>query len=288
MIRRTPRNQTTNSRNINSNNFYDATQQQKEDPESLAEFTVYSKTADWGGKTKISVYSDRIVINRISRGFQVIGPTRDSISFDEIESVTATAASHHIWGEYPGKFHVLCKKDTRYWEITKEVLNTEHRNYNRVLANEIIYDSEYNDIVEKNVLIISDAIRDYRNGRQKETEKQPSQSFHFENVNTTGGQVVFGVGDNNSISIDTLGTIQITTIAEQVQSEVKDSHDREEMLRILREIELALEDIKAGKPIGGNKGLKDSFENYLQKYSWFFAEIVGLVGNVVLKKIGWL
>lgn len=235
----------------------------------------------------MKVYSDGLSLKRLSPGYQVVGPTQDRISFSEIESITARKASRHIWGMSPGRIQILCREGTRYWQITKDVLDTENRIYNRVLANEIVYDLEYNDVVEKNVSVILDALHAYKTGRQKDTADRLNQNVHIGNMTVPGGQVVVGAGNNNNIHVDTIGSVTVTAIAERIQGEIEDTREREEMLRILKEIESAIENIQAGRPVeAADKGLKEGFEKNMEKYGSIYAAIFKLIFTAVLKKMG--
>lgn len=115
----------------------------------------------------------------------------------------------------------------------------------------------------------------------KRMESQKSNTYNFGNVNVDGGNFIAGNVVNSVLSVDN----HITQIEKEIE-EKADEEDRENLKEILEDAKEVMENIKDNGVIEKRKGFFKKLTEHANKYGWFYAEIVNLIGTTVLTKIG--
>lgn len=115
----------------------------------------------------------------------------------------------------------------------------------------------------------------------KRMESQKSNTYNFGNVNVDGGNFIAGDVVNSVLSVDN----HITQIEKEIE-EKADEEDRENLKEILEDAKEVMENIKDNGVIEKRKGFFKKLTEHANKYGWFYAEIVNLIGTTVLTKIG--
>ncbi|MEA4892467.1 MAG: hypothetical protein VB085_07880 [Peptococcaceae bacterium] len=101
--------------------------------------------------------------------------------------------------------------------------------------------------------------------------------YNIGTINAQGGNVVFGDVVNSTFSIDN----SVTKIEEMIEE--KGGEDKAELLTVLEEVKAIAEQISATGKIETKPSLRERLSRHLEKHSWFYGEIVGLLGSVALK-----
>ena len=113
----------------------------------------------------------------------------------------------------------------------------------------------------------------------EQLEKMSKPSVHIESLTNSG---VFSMGDiiDSNITID--------NSIEQLEKEVdeKGNEDKEELLEILQEVKDYIDNIKETKSISKNTGLFKRIGKHIEKHQWFYTQIIGLLGQVMLSGMG--
>ena len=112
-----------------------------------------------------------------------------------------------------------------------------------------------------------------------EKEKQTSNAIHIENLNATGSNVVLGNIINSSLSIDN----SISQIEKEIEK--NGGEDKEELREILVEVKELTENIQNSRCLPKNSALFKRLSGHLSKHGWFYGEVTGLLGNVVIKML---
>lgn len=115
----------------------------------------------------------------------------------------------------------------------------------------------------------------------KRMESQKSNTYNFGNVNVDGGNFVAGNVVNSVLSVDN----HIIQIEKEI-AEKADDDDKENLKEILEDAKEIMENIKNNGVIEKRKGFFKKLTEHANKYGWFYAEIVNLIGTAVLTKIG--
>lgn len=110
-------------------------------------------------------------------------------------------------------------------------------------------------------------------------EKSNANSLQIGNIYANGGSVIFGDVKNSSISIDN----SINQIVREIEN--KGGEDKEALLELLAEVKELTENIESSRSIPKQKTLFQKISNHAAKHSWFYAEIIGLLGTTAIKLI---
>lgn len=156
--------------------------------------------------------------------------------FRELESVSIDR-----WGTYAifirisGMIRFRCKQGTRYYQYsTPEFIDTETMKQSE--ANEILFDKEYNNLVEEHFDMLLTALINYQNKEEEENKaekKVSAQTF----IHTGNGDINYR--SNNDFRIND----SILDLSNRNQNETT-GEERDEMLRILFEVELLIKEMK--------------------------------------------
>lgn len=188
-------------------------------------------------------------------------------------------------------------------ELLKEIIDIENRDGNvaEFLSSKIALDKK--DIVrgvicslKKNGLIsvkwasnniffavLTNSGRTYFEREKKYMERLQQSSnntYNFGNVAVDGN---FVIGDviNSTLNVDS----RITEIKNQIKEKASEE-DIENLKDLLEEAKEIIENIKNNSIIEKRKGFFRKITEHANKYGWFYAEIVNLIGTAVLGKIG--
>lgn len=188
--------------------------------------------------------------------------------------------------------------------LLKEIIDTETNggNISELLANMVDLDEK--DIVRSiigslrkngllNVSWASDTVcnasltnpgRNYFEREKKylkRIESNKSNIYNFGDISIDRGNFVAGDVVNSVLNVDS----HITQVEKDIE-EKADDDDKENLKKILEEAEEIMENIKNNGTIEKRKGFFKKLTEHANKYGWFYAEIVNLIGAVVLTKIG--
>lgn len=112
---------------------------------------------------------------------------------------------------------------------------------------------------------------------EKEKHIKLGQNINIGSFNVTGSSVVFGDVISSSINID--------NAIQNIENKIEElgGSDKAELKKLLDEIKEILGNIEDTRHIPRNKGLWLKVTSHMEKHSWFYGEIVGLLGSQVLK-----
>lgn len=115
----------------------------------------------------------------------------------------------------------------------------------------------------------------------KRMESQKSNTYNFGNVNVDGGNFIAVNVVNSVLNVDN----HITQIEKEIEEKATEE-DRENLKEILEDAKEIMENIRNNGVIEKRKGFFKKLTEHANKYGWFYAEIVNLIGTAVLTKIG--
>ena len=189
-------------------------------------------------------------------------------------------------------------------KLLKEIVDTEANggNISELLANKV--DSDEKDIVRsvigslrKNGLLnvswasntvynasLTNPGRTYFEREEKHLKRMESNKsniYNFGDISIDGGNFVAGDVVNSVLKVDR----HITQIEKEIE-EKADDNDKENLKTILEDAKEIMENIKNNGVIEKRKGFFKKLTEHANKYGWFYAEIVNLIGTAVLTKIG--
>ena len=188
--------------------------------------------------------------------------------------------------------------------LLREIIDTETKgeNISELLANKV--DSDEKDIVRSiigslrkngllNVSWASDTVynasltnpgRTYFEREEKylkRIESNKSNIYNFGDISIDRGNFVAGDVVNSVLNVDS----HITQIEKDIK-EKADVDDKKNLKEILEDAKEIMENIKNNGVIEKRKGFFKKLTEHANKYGWFYAEIVNLIGTAVLTKIG--
>lgn len=204
-------------------------------------------------------------------------------------------------GMRPELFEELADNEKK---LLKEIIDTEINggNISELLANKV--DSDEKDIVRsvigslrKNGLLnvswasntvynasLTNPGRTYFEREEKylkRMESKKSNIYNFGDISVDGGNFIAGDVVNSVLKVDR----HITQIEKEIE-EKADDNDKESLKAILEDAKEIMENIKNNGVIEKRKGFFKKLTEHANKYGWFYAEIVNLIGTAVLTKIG--
>ena len=104
----------------------------------------------------------------------------------------------------------------------------------------------------------------------------------YNNINATNSTVFMGNVINSTIHIDN----SISRIEREIEKECDNETDKKELQELLEEAKEILENIQDSKHIDKRKGFFQKLVKHFDKHGWFYAEIIGLLGETILKLLG--
>lgn len=115
----------------------------------------------------------------------------------------------------------------------------------------------------------------------KRMESNKSNIYNFGDISIDRGNFVAGDVVNSVLNVDS----HITQIEKDIE-EKTDDDDKENLKEILEDAKEIMENIKNNGVIEKRKGFFKKLTEHENRYGWFYAEIVNLIGTAVLTKIG--
>lgn len=115
----------------------------------------------------------------------------------------------------------------------------------------------------------------------KRMESNKSNIYNFGDISIDRGNFVAGDVVNSVLNVDS----HITQVEKDIE-EKADDDDKENLKKTLEEAKEIMENIKNNGAIEKRKGFFKKLTEHANKYGWFYAEIVNLIGTAVLTKIG--
>lgn len=115
----------------------------------------------------------------------------------------------------------------------------------------------------------------------KRMESQKNNTYNFGNVNVDGGNFIAGNVVNSVLNVDN----RITQIEKIIEEKV-DEQDKKNLKEILEDAKEIMENIKNNGVVEKRKGFFKKLTEHANKYGWFYAEVVNLIGTAVITKIG--
>lgn len=117
--------------------------------------------------------------------------------------------------------------------------------------------------------------------RQKEynerIEKMSSKNI-YNSINATGSNVFMGDVVNSTISIDS----SVTNIEKQIEEQCHSEEEKAELRELLKEAKEIVENMQESRHIDKRSGFFRKLTAHFDKHGWFYAQIVGLLGNTAL------
>jgi len=115
--------------------------------------------------------------------------------------------------------------------------------------------------------------------KAEEKEKNMKPSINIGNITATGSNFVLGDVINSTLSVDN----SVTRIENEIEE--KGGEDKQELKEILEEVKELIENMQESRHVPKNKGLFARLTGHLEKHSWFYAEIIGLIGGAALQML---
>lgn len=167
------------------------------------------------------------------------------------------------------------------FENCNEKEDEELRSIMRELSDYGLIETEWADNVPY-YITINNSARTYFEREKEHEENLRKSSGTTVNIGTftaTGSNVILGDAINSSLTVD--NSIQ------RIEKRIEDDggEDKETLKGLLDEAKELIENIQATRQIPKNKGFFNRLSLHLEKHGWFYGEIVGLLGNAVLKII---
>lgn len=116
---------------------------------------------------------------------------------------------------------------------------------------------------------------DKKKAQEKEVPMSPS--INIGSITATGSNFVIGDVINSTFSINN----SVTRLEQEIEE--KGGEDKEELKEILEEVKELIENMQDSRHIPKNKGLFARLSGHLGKHSWFYGEVVGLIGAAALQ-----
>lgn len=116
--------------------------------------------------------------------------------------------------------------------------------------------------------------------KEKAIEKDAATqkaSFNIGSITANGSNLVLGNAVNSSFSVDN----SMTRLEQEIEE--KGGDDKEELKELLDEVKELIENMQGSRHIPQNKGLFSKLTNHLGKHSWFYSEVVGLIGAAAMQ-----
>lgn len=135
-----------------------------------------------------------------------------------------------------------------------------------------------------NNAVLTQAGRTYFEREKKYNEKleRLNSKNIYNNINAMNSTVFLGNVIDSTINIDN----SISRIEHEIEKKCDNETDKKELLELLEEAKEILGNIKDSKHIDKRKGFFQKITNHFDKHGWFYAEIVGLFGETVIKLLG--
>lgn len=115
----------------------------------------------------------------------------------------------------------------------------------------------------------------------KRMESNKSNIYNFGDISIDKGNFVAGDVVNSVLNVDS----HITQIERDIAEKAEDN-DKEKLKEILEEAKEIMENINNNGVIEKRKSFFKKITEHANKYGWFYAQIVNLIGTAVLTKIG--
>lgn len=135
-----------------------------------------------------------------------------------------------------------------------------------------------------NNAVLTQAGRTYFEREKKYNEKLERLNSRniYNNINATNSTVFLGDVVDSTINIDN----SISRIEREIEKKCDNETDKKELQELLEEAKEILENIQDSKHIDKRKGFFQKLVKHFDKHGWFYAEIIGLLGETILKLLG--
>lgn len=122
-----------------------------------------------------------------------------------------------------------------------------------------------------------------------EREKKYNEKFErlsskniYNNINATGSTVFMGDVIGSTINMDNL----VSRIEQEIEKKCDNEEDKIELKKLLEETKEIIENIQDSRHIDKRKGFFQKLTEHFDKHGWFYAEVIGLLGETALKLLG--
>lgn len=115
--------------------------------------------------------------------------------------------------------------------------------------------------------------------KAEEKEKDMKPSINIGSINATGSNLILGDVINSTLSIDN----SVTRIENEIEE--KGGEDKQELKEILDEVKELIENMQESRHVPKNKGLFARLTGHLEKHSWLYGEVIGLLGGAALQML---
>ena len=115
----------------------------------------------------------------------------------------------------------------------------------------------------------------------KRMKENANNIYNVGSIHADGSNFVLGDVNNSSLIIDN----SFTRIEEEIEQKC-DEEDKDKMKELLEEVKEITENIKEHSVVEKRKSFLKKLTDHSCKYGWFYAEIINLIGTVVINKIG--
>lgn len=254
-----------------------------DEPGILDQFTVDCNESLKSSSTAIYIYEDRIALRRTDGCGNIVAPKRDSLSFDEIDNIVLQREGRKIGIRFSGEILFYFIAGTRYYYLGTDE-HMRRKDIKLTEANQIYFDAEYNDLVDKHFETLMRIFRSYKEGvkyEEKQERRTPKSVTNATTYVNQSGDGTINISSYNEFNANT----SLMNISQRILKEV-DGQERDEMLRILHEVEQFIKKMQETGVISKkSESTIGKIGDHFKKHDWFYKEIVSIIGSAVIKFI---
>lgn len=117
---------------------------------------------------------------------------------------------------------------------------------------------------------------------EEKLRKLSSNTYNINNLTANNSNFVMGDVINSTLNIDN----SVARIEQMIEEKCDNEDDKKELYELLEETKEIVENMNESKHIDKRKGFFKKITEHFDKHSWFYAEIVGILGQTALNLLG--
>ena len=122
-----------------------------------------------------------------------------------------------------------------------------------------------------------------REKRNNEKLKQLSaNNYNINTLNANNSSFVLGNAVNSSLNTNN----SVAQIEQEIEEKCSNEDEKKELIELLNEAKEILENMEESKHIEKRKNFFQKLTNHFDNHGWFYAEIVSLFGQAIIKLLG--
>lgn len=117
---------------------------------------------------------------------------------------------------------------------------------------------------------------------EEKLSKLSSNTYNINNLTANNSNLIMGDVINSTLNIDN----SVAKIEQMIEEKCNNEDDKKVLYELLEETKEIVENMNDSKHIYKRKGFLKKLTEHFDKHNWFYAEIVGFLGQAVLKLLG--